>query len=413
MISTIGLCCAQLAPHRIGPSTTTSTSDDRAAAEDVIFARNIGDMYAAANVAACQGDCTAEIDNFLSQFMASNHTIYDLAQMMTYAVPALLGVFWGAPLIARELEAGTHRLVWNQSVTRTRWLATKLAIVGGAAALTAGLLSWAVTTSSNRIDDATGDRITPLLYGARGIVPIGYAIFAFTLGVTLGMLIRRTSPRWQPPSPSTAFRIFAAGMDPRTPGIRQPRHQPARPFITTNSSTTPPTTSGPSNGPRPASSSPPPSCSPGSASGGPPTPHLNGGQQGKSAIDRAMLDRAKAEITDEMAEQKTGLATPRQAPATRPPSTMLGVELAATGLLGGGLLLRLNRPSKRAEQETWGVWLFGSYVPSILIALLAALGGITLIAERGGGLYWVAPAVVIALLTGLAGAWVMLVEILR
>jgi hypothetical protein len=134
------------------------------------------------------------IDNFLSQFQASNHTFYDLAQMMVYAVPALIGVFWGAPLIARELEAGTHRLVWNQSVTRTRWLATKLVIVGGAAAVSAGLLSWAVTTSSNRIDDATGDRITPLFYGARGIVPIGYAIFAFTLGVTLGMLIRRTVP---------------------------------------------------------------------------------------------------------------------------------------------------------------------------------------------------------------------------
>jgi hypothetical protein len=160
----------------------------------VIFARSIEDMYTAANVAACQGDCTAAIANFLSQYRASNGIIYDLATVMTYAVPALIGVFWGAPLIARELEAGTHRLAWNQSVTRTRWLATKLAIVGGAAAMTAGLLSWAVTTSSNRIDDATGDKITPLFYGARGIVPIGYAIFAFILGVTLGMLIRRTVP---------------------------------------------------------------------------------------------------------------------------------------------------------------------------------------------------------------------------
>jgi hypothetical protein len=87
-------------------------------------------------------------------------------------------------------------------------------------------------------------------------------------------------------------------------------------------------------------------------------------------------------------------------------STMLGVELVATGLLGGGLLLRLNRPSKRAEQETWGVWLLGSYVPSLVVALLTVVGGIALIADRGGGLYWVAPAVVIALLTGLARAWV-------
>lgn len=92
---------------------------------------------------------------------------------------------------------------------------------------------------------------------------------------------------------------------------------------------------------------------------------------------------------------------------------MLGGELVATGLFGGGLLTRLHRPSKRAEQENWAAWLFGSYVPSIVVALLTALSGITLIADRGGGLYWVAPTVVIALLTGLAGARVMLVEILR
>ena len=41
-------------------------------------------------------------------------------------MPALIGAFWGAPLITREFEAGTFRLAWNQSVTRARWLAIKL-----------------------------------------------------------------------------------------------------------------------------------------------------------------------------------------------------------------------------------------------------------------------------------------------
>ena len=36
--------------------------------------------------------------------------------------------------------------------------------------------------------------MAPLLFGARGIVPIGYAAFAFVLGVTVGMLVRRTVP---------------------------------------------------------------------------------------------------------------------------------------------------------------------------------------------------------------------------
>ena len=48
--------------------------------------------------------------------------------MAVLIAPAIVGIFWGAPLIARELETGTHRLVWNQTVTRTGWLATKLAL---------------------------------------------------------------------------------------------------------------------------------------------------------------------------------------------------------------------------------------------------------------------------------------------
>ena len=38
-------------------------------------------------------------------------------------VPLLAGVFWGGPLIAREIEQDTHRLAWTQSISRGRWLA--------------------------------------------------------------------------------------------------------------------------------------------------------------------------------------------------------------------------------------------------------------------------------------------------
>ena len=54
--------------------------------------------------------------------------------------PAVIGLFWGAPLIARELETGTSDLAWNQSVTRARWLAVKLTVYGlTAMAVTEGL----------------------------------------------------------------------------------------------------------------------------------------------------------------------------------------------------------------------------------------------------------------------------------
>ena len=56
--------------------------------------------------------------------------------------PALIGLFFGAPLIARELETGTFRLAWTQSVTRKRWLAAKLGVVGVVAMAIGGLLTW-------------------------------------------------------------------------------------------------------------------------------------------------------------------------------------------------------------------------------------------------------------------------------
>lgn len=161
----------------------------------VITGRSIADAYADAGVAGCGSDCATAIEDFLRRVQGAGlGNVYNVAMAAMYVVPALIGIFWGAPLIARELETGTHRLAWNQSITRTRWLATKLAIVGAAVALATGLLSWGVTAWASRLDAAAADRILPDVFGARGIVPVGYALFAFMLGVTAGMLIRRTIP---------------------------------------------------------------------------------------------------------------------------------------------------------------------------------------------------------------------------
>lgn len=95
------------------------------------------------------------------------------------------------------------------------------------------------------------------------------------------------------------------------------------------------------------------------------------------------------------------------------PRSVLGLELLATGLLAGALMLWLHRPSNRVAEEARASWALGSTVPSAVVAGLTMAGGATLIAEHGCGLYWIAPAVVIAFATGLVGAWVLMVEILR
>jgi hypothetical protein len=183
----------------------------------IITGLTIADAYDAANIAGCGSDCAAAITNFLTQVKTGiSGTVYELANAIMYVVPAVIGIFWGAPLLARELETGTHRLAWNQSVTRTRWLGTKLAVIAAVSAATVGLLSWAVTTWAHRIDAAAGDRITPLVYGARGIVPMGYALFAFILGVTAGMLIRRTVPAM-----ATTLAIYSVAVFSMQEWVRQ------------------------------------------------------------------------------------------------------------------------------------------------------------------------------------------------
>lgn len=156
--------------------------------------------------AACSatGDCSA----FTGRFFGDHQAVFLALIAVVLLLPTLLGLFWGAPLIARELENGTHRLVWNQSVARTRWLAVKLALVGLAATAAAGLGSLAVTWWSGPIDKSAADelpRLSPLVFGARDIVPAGYAAFAFVLGVAAGMLMRRTVPAM-----AVTLAVFAA-----------------------------------------------------------------------------------------------------------------------------------------------------------------------------------------------------------
>ncbi len=141
-------------------------------------------------VANCvsRGDCQTATDTFLRH----DNSLRTWLGVIVVAIPGIIGVFWGAPLVAREIEAGTYRLAWTQSVTRTRWMAVKLAFLGLASMATAGLLSLLVTWWASPLDRAYMNRFA--MFDQRDLVPLGYAAFAFALGVTVGVLIRRTLP---------------------------------------------------------------------------------------------------------------------------------------------------------------------------------------------------------------------------
>jgi hypothetical protein len=144
-------------------------------------------------VAACgaHGDCPAATAGLLG----TDKFLQSALNLLVLVVPVLLGMFWGAPLVARELESGTFRMAWTQSVTRTRWLAVKVSLVGLVALAVTGLLSLMVTWWFSPIDQAQGNRLSSLIvFNARDLVPLGYSAFAFALGVTAGAILRRALP---------------------------------------------------------------------------------------------------------------------------------------------------------------------------------------------------------------------------
>jgi len=111
------------------------------------------------------------------------------------AVPALIGVFAGAPVLARELETGTFRYAWTQGIGRLRWTVGKLVPLAVAVTAVAGaftvLIAWYnqpwvaagyVTPFSARVFDLLG-----VAFGA-------WTLAAFAIGVLAGMLIRRAVP---------------------------------------------------------------------------------------------------------------------------------------------------------------------------------------------------------------------------
>jgi hypothetical protein len=110
-------------------------------------------------------------------------------------LPLTVGVFWGAPLLAREVEQGTIRLAFTQSVSRRRWLTAKLGLLAGVAAALGLAVGATVSWSTGRLGEFTGpvfgdDR----LFSQAGLMPAATWVFALVAGVTLGAFLRRLMP---------------------------------------------------------------------------------------------------------------------------------------------------------------------------------------------------------------------------
>lgn len=110
-----------------------------------------------------------------------------------FIAAALAGMFWGAPLVAQELERKTGKLAWSQSVPARHWLTVQIAWVLGmltvlGLALSAVVSLWRQAYAGWGIDDPV---LQPFSFDASGLQPVGWCLLACAIGVLAGLVTRR------------------------------------------------------------------------------------------------------------------------------------------------------------------------------------------------------------------------------
>ena len=182
-----------------------------AAAYLVITGLSMHAAYGA--VAACSPGssdiCQRVATEFLRTYAPGVGTVLGLMQ----AIPALIGAFAGAPLLAREFETGTFRYAWTQGFGRTRWTVAKLAPLAVAITVASGafslLVSWYVAPIFGAGDN--NGPLYPTLFDLLGFALAAWTLAAFAIGVLAGVIIRRVIPAIFATIAAWAALAFATG----------------------------------------------------------------------------------------------------------------------------------------------------------------------------------------------------------
>ncbi len=197
-------------------------------------------MHHAYGTAACHpassGACVNAINYFTSTY---NLTARKIPPLLLQAVPALIGAFLGAPVLARELETGTFRYAWTQGFGRWRWTLAKLvslAVLAAAAAeLFSLLFSWYYQPF---IADGQTNSLGASVFDLRGVAFAFWTLVAFAIGGLAGLLIRRVVPALVATLATYAGLVLVVGVFLRqhylTPLIARQQSLPLSAWVTGN-----------------------------------------------------------------------------------------------------------------------------------------------------------------------------------
>jgi hypothetical protein len=151
--------------------------------------QNVDSAYDAAREGGCFGDnqgplCSERLAEYFSRSAS-----WDNMSILLHGIPIAVATLLAIPTL-HELERGTHRLAWTQSISRGHWVRTRIGFLTGVAVLVA--IIWTVVAAQWRESvlrvDARG-------WGQNSFelsppVLIGYGLFAVALVLAAGAIVR-------------------------------------------------------------------------------------------------------------------------------------------------------------------------------------------------------------------------------
>jgi hypothetical protein len=143
----------------------------------------------------CQPASSDACQNLSRTFNSTDWTVGNVLGILVNLVPALLGAFAGAPVLAKELETGTFRYTWTQGIGRARHTAALLVLlaIGVTVAACAFCLVFSWFFGPFASEQGMGV-FNATVFETRGISFAAWTLAAFTIGAFLGMLLRRIIP---------------------------------------------------------------------------------------------------------------------------------------------------------------------------------------------------------------------------
>jgi hypothetical protein len=196
-----------------------------------VFLSGLQLHHAYAVAMSCRPVSSFSCGNLARSFNGTNRFL--ASGVLLEALAPLVGIFLGAPWLAREFETGTYRFTFTQGFVRWRWAVSKMAGLATLLLVVTGLMevlfSWYYRPYFNVANGPHGlSELSPYLAGVfelRGPSYVAWALAAFAIGSFVGLLLRRVVPAL------TVSLAICAGLTALTVGIFRQRY--LSPVVTT------------------------------------------------------------------------------------------------------------------------------------------------------------------------------------